>query len=115
MSFQGEGYDEVFVSKIKKIIESLESALDEKLIYVVNGCDDVCRYCPNRNGDSCKDEAQISNLDSSFSKILDVQQGDMYCHSEIRQMIRNKLSVGEFEEICRKCQWLQICRIALWN
>jgi hypothetical protein len=114
MSFRGEGYDEVFISKTRETLESLKNTPDEKSIYVIDGCDDVCRYCPNRNGELCRNETQIAGLDSSFSKILDVQQHDTYSFSEIYRRTRNKLTAREFEEICHECQWFQICKNNLW-
>ncbi|MDR1288986.1 MAG: DUF1284 domain-containing protein [Holosporales bacterium] len=114
MSFRGEGYDGVFISKTGKIVEFLKNIPDEKLICVEIGGDDICRFCPNRKGELCKDEARISLLDSSFSKILGIQRGSIYCWSEVRQLVIDKLSARDFEKICHECQWFQICRSNLW-
>ncbi|MDR1475783.1 MAG: DUF1284 domain-containing protein [Holosporales bacterium] len=113
MSFRGKGYDDVFVSETGKIVKILKTTPNEKLTCITNGCDDVCEHCPERNGKLCKDEFRVSKLDSSFSKILNVREGDNYCFSEICQMTKDKVLIGKFEEICYDCRWIQICRSEL--
>jgi hypothetical protein len=88
----------------------MEKNQDKKFIYVKNGCDDICKHCPKRRGETCEDEALVTELDSAFFKILDLSWSDVFCLTKIKEMVRTKLSIQQFENVCCKCQWFQMCK-----
>jgi hypothetical protein len=108
LSFQGKGYSEVFVSKTSKIIETMKTAPKKKLVSVINGCDDICEYCPKNSHSLCKDEDKVSDLDAKFSQKLNFFEGNILSLNDIKERVKI-LSVEEFCEICSGCCWFCIC------
>ena len=58
--FQGYGYNEEFTRNMTIIHEKLMN--DEESIHLVNGLDDLCKYCPNLNKDICINDRENEKI-----------------------------------------------------
>ncbi len=114
LSFQGKGYDSDFVNGVNEILTALKSNPNEKLITVVYDCDSACEKCPNRNSGKCKDDEVITALDSAYTKLLKINEGNQWSFADM-QLIPQHISKADFVKICGKCQWFEICLISLFN
>jgi hypothetical protein len=109
LSFQGRGYNDVFVAETGNIVEIMKAEPKKKLVRVVSGCDDVCEYCPKNNNNLCENELMVSNLDAFFFKKLNFFEGNIMSFEEINAKVKT-LSAGDFFDICFGCRWFDICR-----
>ena len=50
--FTGHGYNVEFTDHMKAVVSELKSN-PETYITVREGCDDLCRMCPNREDEAC--------------------------------------------------------------
>jgi hypothetical protein len=106
--FQGKGYDEIFVSEVEKIVSVLRVNQDEKLVHIVNGCDDVCKFCCNRIENLCSQECWISELDDKFSAKLHLNKCKALSFNDM-QLMANELTIEDLMNICSGCEWIQFC------
>jgi hypothetical protein len=107
--FQGKGYNGAFVSAVEKIVSALTKDYHEKIVSVVDRCDDVCKHCPKMVNNRCIDEIEIMELDTCFSGILGLSAGNIVTPFEIREITRKKLSPTKFQKVCGNCRWFDLC------
>ena len=115
-SFIGKGYSEKFVQNFHNIIQFLRANPLCKCITLVNHCDDLCKYCPNRlNSNNCKNEQFIHYLDTSYQNILQINYEIKYSLNEINNILKGNLNIKTFNTICNNCQWFDICNKLIKN
>ncbi len=104
--FQGKGYGGDFVENMgamKKILEQ------NPLIRLVEGYDDVCAACPNRQTATCAEKA--SRYDREVLRRCGLSAGDTLPYREFSQkVIETILRPGLRGAICGDCQWSGLCR-----
>ena len=83
--FNGSGYSEEFCKHMQEIKERF---LNGEKYEIVDGADDVCRFCPNLIDGVCKDNEKVMRFDS-----LTVQLG-----------------TKDISKICADCKWYYICK-----
>jgi hypothetical protein len=115
MNFRGEGYSDLFVIEMGKIVDSIKRNRYQKIICLVPHCDDICKHCSKKCGERCEDEDQISKLDAISFKVLNLSYSDSFCWTEIQRAVETHLSLEEFEDTCCECQWFRICRNAFMS
>lgn len=86
--FVGEGYNELFCANLQKIKDAINSENFE----MVDGCDDVCKYCPNNVDGKCKDEEKVQRYDAL-----------------VREAFEKRIA-PQPKEICSDCRWFDICK-----
>ena len=115
-SFIGKGYSTEFIENFSSIIQYLKLNYNQKCIKLVNYCDDICKYCPNRTqNNQCKNEVFIKYLDDSYKSMCNFSYNKQYTLSEINTIIKNNLTINKFKMICNKCQWFGICSKLIKN
>ena len=115
-SFIGKGYSEKFVSNFDSILQYIQINHNKKVISLVNYCDDICKYCPNKlNNNKCINEEFINNLDYSYKIICNFDYSAKYSLDEINNIIKNTLTINKFKETCNKCKWYGICSRLIKN
>ena len=115
LSFQGKGYSEAFVQNYSSIVVQLNSN-ENTLIEVKKSLDNVCFPCPHkRNNNRCKYQKRVSNLDVKHLEILGFQYGQKFTWPEVKQHIKNRLTLADFHYACEGCSWkkLGICEDAI--
>ncbi|MDR1560735.1 MAG: DUF1284 domain-containing protein [Holosporaceae bacterium] len=115
LSFQGNGYDDVFVKKLAQIVSTLKRNSDKKIITIVNNrSDDVCKFCPKNKSGVCEEQQEIVRLDVAFAKILDLGKGKVFSFDSLKEIIKN-ISAEEFKTVCGECRWFGICYNSLYQ
>lgn len=115
-SFIGKGYSKEFTENFSSIIQYLKLNPIQKCIKLVDYCDNICKYCPNRTqSNQCKNEIFIKYLDNSYKSICNFSYAKQYSLDEINSIIKNSITINKFKIICSKCQWFGICSKLIKN
>ena len=108
--YVGRGYDEVFTRHMNQVTESLRQH-PEQQIQIEEGCDELCRACPNREGDSCNSPDKVSRMDTAVRTLCHLQTGDISTWKELKDLAKtNILLSGAFDEVCGDCNWYELCK-----
>ena len=115
-SFIGKGYSKEFTENFSNILQYLKLNQNQKCINLVNYCDDICKYCPNRlYNNQCKNEIFIKYLDNSYKSICNISYTTQYSLNEINTIIKDNITINKFNKICSNCQWFGICSKLIKN
>ena len=108
--FVGEGYDGVFTQNLAKIVTYLR-AHPETEITVIEGCDEVCKSCPNNVGETCTDGEKITELDGGVLDTCKLICGERDTWKNLSNRARELIfKTDKFEKICGACQWYNLCK-----
>jgi uncharacterized protein len=116
LGFQGKGYSPKFVQNYARIVSVLQgSEGDQQLIRVVSDCDSICQACPRRTEQSCQQDNTVALLDDAHIQVLGLEIGQIVRWGEVKQLIKDKMSLVEFHRVCSSCVWknLGYCEDAL--
>ncbi|MFD3158397.1 DUF1284 domain-containing protein [Haloimpatiens sp. FM7330] len=109
--FQGYGYDSDFAKNMKKIIEIIKKDTNID-IEIIEGCDDICKKCPNNINNVCIDKVKVNKIDSRVMEKLKMHIGTTLKSKEIFQFANDKLkNFPEANYVCGNCSWKKVC---LW-
>ena len=109
-SFEGKGYSDAFVLNMSNILDVLLRNSTQKIIKIVDKCDSLCEYCPNRILSHCKDEDDIKDKDNFYLNLLGIQVNNVLSYEEAITLINTSATLNEFGKICSNCCWFDICR-----
>ena len=104
--FRGKGYNEEFISNMKKIIARINKDTGIK-VKIVNNPDNICSACPKNIG-QCENERYIINLDNMVIDTLGIESDSKYVYSELLELIRINLTKEKLEDICGACKWYSL-------
>ena len=108
--FVGEGYDGVFTQNLAKIVAHLRTH-PETEITVINGCDEVCKSCPNKVEGVCTDGEKITELDGGVLDTCKLNCGGRDTWENLSRKARELIFKSDkFEKICGACQWYNLCK-----
>lgn len=116
LGFQGKGYSDEFVTGFQSIVDLLRAPQgDGTVIKVTDFTDSICAPCPHKRGDLCETQSRITQLDVAHAKVLGLSAGDQVSWGEIKERIKEKISLETFHTICEGCPWkeLGVCEKAL--
>lgn len=107
--FTGHGYDADFTAHMKSIVSEL-SENPETLITVAQGCDDVCRRCPNHGNGVCSSLEKVAFMDSAVLRVCGLSYGENIPWAEAAGKAWERIfQTDEFYNICASCQWFELC------
>ncbi len=75
---------------------------------VVSGLDDLCEHCPYVEGDLCKYEEEVAELDAGALDLLGVKVGEVVGFREVRNLLPRIIRNWR-ERFCVSCTWLGVC------
>ncbi|MBA3661774.1 MAG: DUF1284 domain-containing protein [Gammaproteobacteria bacterium] len=106
LTFQGKGYSQPFIENFAAIMTLLnKNEANDVLIEVVLETDSICTPCPHRSKNRCATQSKIERLDAAHQQVLGVNAGDLMTWKAARQLMKDKLSMAQFHEICKDCEW----------
>ena len=106
-SYSGKGYDESFVRNMNQITQKLRGS-EPVPVEIVFSTDDLCAHCPNMLGENlCRDNDKVLHYDKMTARYFNIEE-KTYIYQEITQKIREKMTPGLLEEICRGCEWYPV-------
>lgn len=110
--FSGSGYDRAFTGNMELLIQDMHKGERFRL---VQGHDDVCRYCPNREPDGCAlGTGDVARRDAAALEVTGLATDQELGWDELRERL-SRLSETDFQYICGECRWQKegLCSYAL--
>lgn len=83
--FGGKGYSREFCKNMQSIQERF---LNGEAYTLVEGADDVCRFCPNLENGVCRDNEKVVRFDR----------------------LTAEFGTDDISKICSDCAWYNLCR-----
>lgn len=106
--FKGKGYSIEFSAHMEDILKALEK---NPVVSLTEGMDDICVMCPNNQSGICVSQEKVLAYDKKVLTSCNLQAGDMLSWKEFVGRIKeNIIESGKRREICKDCQWDEICR-----
>ena len=106
--FEGKGYNKEFVNNLSELVRILEET--DPVVQLTEGCDDICRCCPENIGGVCRTAEKVSGIDRRCTETAGLEQDGQYRWSVLRDTVREKIiSSGNPAQVCLDCCWLEIC------
>lgn len=106
--FTGHGYNADFTAHMKTIVSELA---ENPRITVAQGCDDLCKMCPNNMSGVCTSLEKVTFMDRAVLRICNFTYGENVLWTEAAGKARERIFESEeFHNICACCQWFDLCR-----
>ncbi len=111
--FEGKGYSADFVRHMYKVIEALG---ENPRLTLSGGCDTLCAACPHNRGGVCDSAEKVAAFDSRALSYMGLSVGDALTWEELSALAQEKIiRAGKLSEVCRGCQWTELCMIHFSN
>lgn len=108
--FTGHGYNAAFTAQMASIVSELADKPVTQ-ITVTQGCDDLCKMCPNNISNACISWEKVALMDSAVLSICNLTYGKSVPWIECANKARKRIfQMDEFIKICACYQWFEICR-----
>jgi len=107
--FQGYGYSPEFAEEFGKIRDSLYK--EDPIVQVVEGMDNICKHCPNRSEEVCKEHLnKVTEMDRTVFEMMGIPK-DMKVRFLNAISAANKVfnSKEKLDMVCGKCRWRDVC------
>ena len=106
--FEGKGYSEAFILHMTSVIEALQR--DDPTVTLCGGCDILCAECPHNKGGVCDHDEKVRGIDERTLELTELSVGDaLPWHELYTRAYDSIIKAGRLKEVCRDCQWLNIC------
>ena len=106
--FTGHGYNEEFTNHMKAVVSKLKSK-PETYITVREGCDDLCKMCPNREDEVCSSFEKVKTMDNAVLRVCGITYKDTVSWEKLAYRARTLIfETDAFQRICADCQWSQV-------
>lgn len=89
--YVGNGYSTEFCRNMERV----KAAIEHNSYELTNGCDEICKCCPNNKDGICLDESKVKRYDEAVKDALKKEQPLLP------------------ERICSDCKWYYICKNTL--
>lgn len=108
--FTGHGYNEAFTAHMKSVVSELTEE-PETQITIAQGCDDLCKKCPNNRSGVCDSPEKVDALDRAVLGACGFSYGEKIQWIRAADKARKEIFETErFNNICACCQWYELCR-----
>lgn len=108
--FTGHGYNADFTAHMKAIVSALTEN-PKTPITVTQGCDDLCKMCPNNISGVCNSLEKVAFMDSAVLSSCSLTYGEKVLWTRAAEKARERIFETEkFNSICACCQWYELCR-----
>ena len=108
--YTGHGYDAHFTEYMNELTGNLAKE-PETQILLKEGCDALCKECPNREQDVCRTAEKVKRLDEGVLASCGFPYGEKASWAEFSLQAKNKVLLTErFDEVCKDCNWFDLCK-----
>ena len=108
--FTGHGYNADFTAHMKSIVSELTENPKTQFT-VAQGCDDLCKMCPNNISSVCTSLEKVALMDSAVLSICNLAYRENVPWAEVASKARERIfETDKFNTICTCCQWFELCR-----
>lgn len=106
--FKGLGYSQEFVENMQKVTAALRS--EDNQVTLVCHTDDICCCCPHNSNGECESGQKVLSYDIACLEYCGLKDNQTIRWSEFSdKVMQNIILPGRLREVCRECQWLDIC------
>lgn len=110
--FTGHGYDEGFTEHMMSVVSALSENKDTA-ITVIEGCDILCRRCPNNDNGVCTSPEKVALMDRDILEICGLSYGENFSWRQLAAKGSDRIfNTDKFYAVCSSCQWFELCRDA---
>lgn len=107
--FTGHGYNADFTAHMKSIVSELTKHQNTR-ITITQGCDDLCKMCPNNINGACTSPQKTDLMDSAVLGVCNLAYGENILWTTATRKVRERiLKTKEFNNICARCEWFELC------
>jgi len=106
LNFEGLGYSTEFVEKLRKVKEAIDN--DAIIVKLVEGQDDICSTCPNK--EKCSQMRYTRILDKKVIIATDLEYGKEYGAAKLMSIVKSKISWNLLNMICENCAFYYKCK-----
>lgn len=107
--FKGEGYNPEYVENLRGVLQRAETGEEIK---VSAGADDVCRMCPNLQGEMCSyaenAETGIREMDMAALALLGLRSGEEVLWFDLQKKLLHIFPEWA-RKYCKCCGWRSVC------
>ena len=108
--FTGHGYNEEFTLHMTALTAKLRGNPETSAV-MTQGCDDLCRVCPNNRGGSCVSLEKVDRMDRRVLEACGLHYGETASWKQLAEKGREEIfETDQFEQVCGSCQWNELCR-----
>lgn len=108
--FTGHGYSADFTAHMKSIVSELTKNPATE-ITVTQGCDDLCKKCPNHQSGVCNSPQKVAFMDSTVLDVCNLTYGETVLWTRAMGEARERIfGTNEFDHVCACCQWYELCK-----
>ncbi len=114
--YEGKGYSRDFIENMNCIAARLQ---ENPVITLWQGCDDLCKCCPNAQDANandcekhiiCRSSHLVQQYDQAVLDACGLHYNDKLSYHDFYKLVQeNILSKPLFHHICGNCQWHEIC------
>ena len=98
--FTGYGYNADFTAHMKSIVSKFKEN-PKTQITVAQGCDDLCKMCPNKISGECTSLEKVASMDSAVLSICDLAYGEKVLWTKAAGKACSRIfGTEEFNNIC---------------
>lgn len=91
-----------------EVVETLRQ--DNPEITVCVGCDILCDQCPHNTSSVCDRNKKVHGIDERVLNLTELSVGDTLPWNDFYTRAYDSIiEAGRLKEVCRDCQWLNIC------
>ncbi len=113
--FRGYGYDPEFTRNLARIADAVRTGPGLQL-EIVEGCDDICAFCPHRKADACAkspaSDQEIREFDSTVLERTGLSAGTVMASGNLFRLVNGRVGQErERRDLCGDCEWVGVC---LW-
>ena len=101
--FAGKGYSDGFTQNMTKVLARLNGG---EGLCLVSGCDDICSYCPHKNGGDCA-SGNPEAIDAEVFSRAKLRPGTHMTWDKAAGIIKPLCS--DIQSICGECEWRAFC------
>ena len=106
--FTGHGYNAAFTAHMKTIVSELSK---DPQITVAQGCDDLCKMCPNNISGVCTSLEKVAFMDRAVLRICNFTYGENVLWTRAAGKAQERIfETEEFHNVCACCRWFDLCR-----
>ncbi|MCH5163461.1 MAG: DUF1284 domain-containing protein [Clostridiales bacterium] len=105
--FVGKGYSNDFVKNMLNIKEELKT---NPRVLITASPDVICKFCPGNVGGICDSQDKVDFYDKAVLSMCNISDGTVMQYLDFENLVhKNILSQGRRKEICRGCEWDELC------
>lgn len=106
--FRGKGYSDAFTAHMAEVQQKL---MENPQVRIVDGLDEICRVCPNRDGDCCITQEEVREYDHHVFRLCGLEPDCIMPYKEFHRLVAERiLLAGKREAICGNCEWNELCK-----